>query len=146
MLLVASRRSSNPRFGAYRVGYGLCDKRASRLTNDMYPMTLPLSVACTNSAPFPIFPYYCINVKCVFTSVSSLRVCTYNAMPVFVHCCQERHVHVYSVLIRHAGVFVKPLLTSFVRPSVRMKHLENRRSDFHEILYWEALLQFNLCP
>ena len=55
-------------------------------------------------------------------------------------------MHVYSVLIRHAGIFVKRLLTSFVRPSVRMKHHENRYSDFHEILCWEALLKFDLCP
>jgi hypothetical protein len=30
ILLVASRCCSNPRFAAYRVGYGLCDKRANR--------------------------------------------------------------------------------------------------------------------
>jgi len=29
-LFVASRRCSNPRFATYRVGYGLCDKRAIR--------------------------------------------------------------------------------------------------------------------
>ena len=41
--------------------------------------------------------------------------CIYNEVPVFVHCCQERHVHVSSVLIMHAGICAKRLLTSFFR-------------------------------